>query len=336
MGTVYKQKDRVSYNIQYKDPSTGRLVTKKAYRDYAASVAMLRDEETKAARRAAGLLPPEEPKVLPPQALDALIPVFIGLGSRGTVWRSTCRQRLVKVLSTCRFSLPSHLDLDAVLAFLAPMKSKTRNQYLHLLTAFGEFLVDRGHLTKNPFTKAPRYRETDTQVRAALTRDQVEGLLAKSKYRAFYAVAVYTGLRKSEIRRLRWYDVKSDRISLPGSDTKNGQTANLPLHPTLKSILEPMRRRDEDPVFPTLPGHDTLPKDFAKCGLPAYDARGFKISLHSLRKTFGTWLAVAGAPESYTQQLMRHADSRLTSKLYRDAGQLETRKYLDLLPALSA
>ena len=53
------------------------------------------------------------------------------------------------------------------------------------------------------------------------------------------------------------------------------------------------------------------------------DEMGRRRDLHSLRKTFGTALLLAGESPYVVMHAMRHSDLKLTMKLYRDAQQFE-------------
>lgn len=55
-------------------------------------------------------------------------------------------------------------------------------------------------------------------------------------------------------------------------------------------------------------------KILAKAGIPQVDELGEKLTAHSFRHTFGTMLAEQGASAFIIQNVMRHADPKMTSR----------------------
>ena len=72
--------------------------------------------------------------------------------------------------------------------------------------------------------------------------------------------------------------------------------------------------------------------DLRTAGIPYVDGKGEYADFHALRKTYGTFLMLAGGPEFMRMQLMRHSDVRLTQKSYTDAGMLPIWDAVDALP----
>jgi integrase len=71
-----------------------------------------------------------------------------------------------------------------------------------------------------------------------------------------------------------------------------------------------------------IPRIERFKKDLKAAGIPYQDARGEYADFHSLRKTFGTMLTLAGVGLRTVMELMRHSDMRLTAKTYIDANML--------------
>ena len=59
--------------------------------------------------------------------------------------------------------------------------------------------------------------------------------------------------------------------------------------------------------------------DLEAAGISYIDTKGEYADFHSLRKTFGTMLTLAGVGQRTVRELMRHSDMRLTAKTYTDA-----------------
>jgi integrase len=177
-----------------------------------------------------------------------------------------------------------------------------------------------------------------------LDRDQTRRLLeaaAGDRLRAFYVVAVSTGLRPGELLALRWSDVDLDAGKLrinrtlsqghfttpktPRSRRKVelSNTAQAALKAHRKSQLEERMRRaafwqDQDLVFPSTVGtplsHRNVVRSFkallVRAGLPA-DTR-----LYDLRHTCATLLLNSNVHPKYVQELLGHASIAQTLDTY--------------------
>jgi integrase len=58
--------------------------------------------------------------------------------------------------------------------------------------------------------------------------------------------------------------------------------------------------------------------DCRRAGIPKRDEEGRTVDIHSLRTTFGTYLALAGVAPRTAMELMRHSEIGLTMKVYTD------------------
>jgi integrase len=115
----------------------------------------------------------------------------------------------------------------------------------------------------------------------------------------FLALALSTGARRSSIFAMRWDDVKWERQvwTVPDSDSKNGQGYSVQLLPAALAVLK--RRRADiaaevEHVFPGI-GKSKHLVDLKK---PWNEfrkrARLSDVRLHDLRRTHGSYLAIAG------------------------------------------
>lgn len=73
--------------------------------------------------------------------------------------------------------------------------------------------------------------------------------------------------------------------------------------------------------------------DLEAAGISYVDGKGKYADFHSLRKTFGTTLTLAGVGQRTVMALMRHSDMRLTAKTYTDANMLPVSDAVALLSA---
>jgi len=133
--------------------------------------------------------------------------------------------------------------------------------------------------------------------------------------RDFLLIALFTGMRRSEIARLRWGYIDLDGRTLKVPTTKNGDPLELPLSDFLYDLL--VTRRDADPegewVFPGRgeSGHMVETKKFYA---RVSKASGIRFTLHDLRRTFVTIAESLDIPHYALKRLLNHrADSDVTA-----------------------
>lgn len=132
--------------------------------------------------------------------------------------------------------------------------------------------------------------------------------------RDFLLIALFTGMRRSEIARLKWEYIDLDGRTLTVPTTKNGDPLELPLSEFLHDLLA--SRRDSDPegewVFPGRgeSGHMVETKKFYA---RVTKASGIRFTLHDLRRTFVTIAESLDIPHYALKRLLNHrADSDVT------------------------
>ncbi len=159
--------------------------------------------------------------------------------------------------------------------------------------------------------------------------------------RLVYMLAVWTGLRRSEIRQLTWGDVRLNtipgHIMLRARTTKSKRADSLPIHPQLADSLRDWRPADSeagDHVVSTVPLMKVLRADLALAGIPDRDEAGRYVDFHSLRVSLSTMLAAHKVSPRAAQALMRHTDPRLTASVYTDEKLLPLAAELQNVPAI--
>jgi integrase len=151
-----------------------------------------------------------------------------------------------------------------------------------------------------------------------------------------------TGLRINEVRLLTVADCRLDastpHLRLSAAITKNGKADTLPLRADLVALLRPRveGRRPADPVFDVTA--DLIKRFHADCRrakIDRYNGDGDQVDLHSLRLTFGSYLAAAGVPLTTAQKLMRHSDPKLTANVYTDPRLLDLAGAVEAIPSVA-
>jgi integrase len=201
-----------------------------------------------------------------------------------------------------------------------PFSAKTANDYRAALHGFFGWLVSEGRWHENPVVRIKRTAAGDpTRERSALTPENLEILLASAPFERATRVAATTGLRRGELKSLRWSDVDlaAGTVTVRAGSAKNRRAATLPLPAGTIAALEQLKggALPTAPVFSVIPLIRTFYKDLRRAGLQASEE--FEgVDFHALRATFATSLARAGVPLSQAQRLMRHSTPTLTSNVY--------------------
>ena len=148
-----------------------------------------------------------------------------------------------------------------------------------------------------------------------------------------------TGLRRSEIRQLRWCDIDYDRgaIRVPAKSAKSKRDQSVALPESLAQELRASRPADSaatEPVVPqgAFPNSATFQADVKAAGIERADAEGRVVDMHALRTTYITWLAVTGAHPKAAQALARHASIETTMGRYTDLSLIDMGGTVNRLP----
>ncbi len=154
-----------------------------------------------------------------------------------------------------------------------------------------------------------------------LTPDQLQALLAAIEEDAhpvagpMMLCALYTGMRRGEMFKLKWSDLDFERGFILLRDPKGGTDQTIPMNPMARELFESMPRESEF-VFPGRGGRQrTTIKTAANrvkqaAGLPE-DFR----ALHGLRHVYASMLASSGKVDMFTlQKLMTHKSAAMTQR----------------------
>jgi integrase len=172
--------------------------------------------------------------------------------------------------------------------------------------------------------------------------DEIARIVAAARGRArpFLITAIFTGMRASELRGLRWSDVdldrgelqvrqRADRFNRIGNPKSASSRRTIPIGPLVANTLREWRlacpKGSLDLVFPNERGnvqnHGSV---FLRTLRPALAAAGIenKYGLHSFRHFFASWCAnrrVDGGrelPIKTVQTMLGHSSILMTSDVY--------------------
>ncbi len=273
----------------------------------------------------------------------------VGTRNRSQKYIYNLGKRLSKVFGGCLWKRPSDVSPDSFMRWRGRQKvaPKTLNEYLDACNAFFKWMEESDRINANPLRKVKKVetRGLEVRKRRALNAEEVGKLLAVAGPRKpAYLMALFTGLRRNELKQLEWSDIHLDGpepfLTVRSSITKNKREATIRLHKQLAAELraiQPSRNLAETKLFDgnRFPGMWVFKSDLKRAGIPYADAQNRKADFHALRYTFATNLTKAGVSPREAMELMRHSDLRLTMKTYTDAGQLCTGEALAKLPSFT-
>lgn len=218
---------------------------------------------------------------------------------------------------------------------LAPgTKQKIRNQMSCIFNhAIRHELYDRANPIKAVRQGGKRLRKPDV-----LSLDEMKSILSRipsQLIRTAMLVAAVTGLRRSELRGLKWEDIDFDGLwirvergvvdSMITSAKSDESRRGCPMLPELRDALlawreQSLHRADTDWVFAGISGKSPvwLCESLKTQVRPAVEAAGInkRVGWHTMRHSLATLLAGSGESMKTVQELLRHAQMSTTADLY--------------------
>ncbi|MDD2388507.1 MAG: site-specific integrase [Desulfobacterales bacterium] len=213
------------------------------------------------------------------------------------------------------------LEVDRLRIRLLKTKSpQTVKHVLNLLTWIANFGFKKNLCAGIPFhIEKPT---VDNQKTENLTQEELSKLLQvldehdDIQIANLMKMALFTGMRRGELFKLKWKDVDLNRGFIKIVEPKGGKSQTVPLSEDAKRILEKHPRTESAFVFPNKHGEQrvsvshSVNKIKKAAGLP----KDFR-PLHGLRHTFASILAGSGEVDLYKiQRLLTHKDPRMTQR----------------------
>jgi integrase len=228
-----------------------------------------------------------------------------------------------------------------------PASPGTKTKIRNLMSALFSHAIRYEWAAINPITpvrtSAKRLRTPDI-----LTPEEFQALLPELSQRERVMVMLdgSTGLRRGELIALRWRDIDFELMqanvthsvwhNVEGNTKTEASRKPVPLHPL---VIEELRqwqqtslyRNDEDYLFPSVQKNGSQPLQpdmiLKRHIRPALERIGVKkqIGWHSFRHGLATMLRQKGVDIKTAQELLRHANSRITQDIYQQAVSEEKR-----------
>lgn len=180
----------------------------------------------------------------------------------------------------------------------------TANRMLALIRHMYNMAIDWGvvpHTTQNPAIGIKKFPEKSRD--RFMNGDEIKrffvALSAETNevFRDYILLSLFLGQRRNNILALRWADIDFDNSFVYFADTKNNEPLKVPLTTQALALLQDMQgRKTSDWLLPSptsASGHHEEPK---KAWHNLLERAGIEnLRLHDLRRTLGSYQAIAGA-----------------------------------------
>jgi integrase/recombinase XerD len=245
---------------------------------------------------------------------------------RGLLWPSDLGRQAVELYQR---HLAHHQKADG-----GSLSVRTQRGYLHTLVSFCRWLSRNRLLLYNPASDLVLPRPPHPIPRGVLTSEEVEQVMAtpdlKSpsgiRDRAILETLYSTGMRRSELARLKVDDVDFDRGVVLIREGKGRKDRVVPIGeralPFVAKYLEDVRPElvvppDEGYLFLTRFGEPLVPNRVSEVASEALKAAGLKKlgSAHLFRHTAATLMLEGGADIRFIQEMLGH-ECLTTTQVY--------------------
>ncbi len=210
---------------------------------------------------------------------------------------------------------------------------------------FNYALTNDFYTGKNPAGPAGKVKRptTDNKRLRYLSREQAADLLVElatisRDVHDMALLSIHTGMRAGEVFSLTWADVDLAGGVVLLKDTKSNKTRPAFMTGAVKSMLQSRTKTaPAELVFPGRNGKkivqasDTFTRAVDKLGLnEGITDRRQRVTFHTLRHTFASWLVESGTDIYTVQELLGHSDLKLTAR-YAHIGENSLRSAVQRL-----
>jgi integrase len=232
----------------------------------------------------------------------------------------------------------------------------TFNAHIKFLrSAFGALEL-QGGLGANPWSRLKTKQKTLGEGRRNLSMEELQTIMARAEgnLRLMLAVGLFTGMRLGDVVNLRWDCLDLDRglaRIVPRKTERYGKVVEVPLRGELLALLREHQRNNgsSEFVFPkeraehaANAGNLTvgIQRFFESCGIQTTEEAQHghrrraivRVGFHSLRHSFVSLCAKAGAPLHVVQKLVGHGSPMLTADVYTHVDNEQRRAAIASLP----
>lgn len=220
--------------------------------------------------------------------------------------------------------------------------SKTYNNQLHFMRQVFNFFKGKGYCSLNPFDDI-KPRRVDSKIRKPIPseiRKQIRIYFTENNMNEFLIICLLTYeclVRPKEILqlRIRDYDPKTHRITIPAEVAKNHHERTISLAPDMTEFFDNLKGEKDWFIFSSgyRPGKKMLnTRDTGRTWSNMRKELGFgeQYQMYSLKDTGISEMLEAGVPSKLVKELADHHSLEMTEKYLARSKADEILKYRDL------
>jgi len=213
----------------------------------------------------------------------------------------------------------------------------TINRYMHVVRFAFNYAESLDLIDQNPARKLKMYKEEPSERRVVSADDEIKLIESAKQSKSpliyhFIMIALYTGMRFSELLDLKWSNVSFEMWSFMLYKTKNNEIREIHIIDKLKPVLDDLSSLtgDYEYLFSD-PETGEKAKSVRKAFEKAVErAEIGKLTIHELRHTMVTRLAASGASIPEIQQISGHKTAKMVQR-YTHVGLSESKRTIDRL-----
>ena len=207
----------------------------------------------------------------------------------------------------------------------------TVNRELACLKCMFNKAITWGKTDENPVRSVKLFKENNARLRY-LEKEEIKKFLenAPAHLKPILIVALFTGMRKSEILGMQWRDINFEQGIIYLLQTKNGERREVLMNDIVKKTLAGVLRHPQSPYIfchtngkPYLNVRKSFDALLKKCGI-------IDFKFHDMRHTFASHLVMSGIDIKTVQELMGHKSIEMTLR-YSHLSPDHKKKAVDIL-----
>ncbi len=213
-----------------------------------------------------------------------------------------------------------------------------RRDIANLSSAFN-WAISKDYINENP-VKGIRKPKLPERLPHFFTEEQFDKLISvvdDNDLRDLFNFALLTGLRQSDLISLQWSQInfKDNTVILDNRNslTKSRKVHSIPLNISALQILTERELKKKDDYLVFTYKDQIIRQDFISKKFKKYVKKAkldSKLTFHSLRHTFASYLIQRGASLYQVSKLMTHSDLRVT-QIYSHLRSEDLRNTINLL-----
>lgn len=200
------------------------------------------------------------------------------------------------------------------------------------LKMFCQWLVDNQLLKTNPLLRISKPK-VNKPILSALTEPEVHKILYSALFKsskshflrfrnhAMLMLALHSGLRMSEILRLKITDFKTDDMCIHIHEGKGSKSRIVAVTDDLVSVITSFLNEHHSTflgtcnyLFPSKSGKALTPREFRRITDNVSQIANIKFSSHVLRRTYATRLSQKNVSPFIMQHQLGHSDIKVTMR----------------------